>query len=371
MRDVLESTWQQLTSGGWRESFTADLVFDNERVVAGLQLAPGADLSWDGSAQIVGRGTLDIVRTDTHGQSLAPERVGDWLSPFGGELQVSCIVGTGRRQERVPVGRFVITKAPQAIQDVIEIAGRRRVVAERIRVQVLDPLVRQQRDKFPFPTSPSTGTVWDEIQQLSRMQVVRNLPDTPVPAGLAYEQNHLTSLVDLFAALDAWPYVRPDGVLTSRPKQPGAIVADINADLMVSDITSEMDPEGVYNQVAGEAKAADGSPLRAIAKITDGPLRTENKDGSQSPFGTATYKVTPDSITTQQQLDDYVLATLARVSRLQTRTVQVAMPGAWLLEVGDVVRVTSKKGTPLEDVFTGRVMKVSLDSLSLEVTDAA
>lgn len=315
-------------------SWVGSLIYDNTTRLADLPLHKPS-FSWDGNAQIVGSGSCEIVSQDAFGRSIVPAVIGDLFSPFGAELQVDVIVTVGDFAERIPMGRYVLDSVPSSREVELEAPGGEPFFAEsRLELSLKDYMLRVQRDKFPFPTPPSSTSMWEEAFNLTGLALVRNLPDTPVPTSVTYDEDRLQALDDLFAVQDAWPHLTPSGQLTARPKGWPAPVSEFRG---VASAPRTMESERVYNRVVVEGKSPNGDVIRAIAEITEGFLRVRNSDGSRSPFGAATYRYQSDFLTTYLQCLTTAQSMLGRVSRLSSvrRTVvEKFMP---LREVGDVV----------------------------------
>lgn len=332
-RTVSTATAQLLVDRGFDVEWVADLIYDGERRLANVPIRD-VKLSWSGSQFVAGSGSVTVVWSDDHASSVIPERVGDWFSPFGAELQVDCIIRAGRFSERIPMGRFLIESVPDAERRQMLFQGRQISAGESFTVNLRDPLLRVQRDEFPLPTAPKSISVWGEIQAITGMPVVRNIPDATVPTGVSYADEKSGVVNRLFDLLGAWPQVDPGGALTGRPKAwpaaVGRVVGVVSAPRsLVSDKT--------YNRVVVEGKAADGSPLFGQADVTEGFLRVSNPGGSASPFGVSVYRYASDFLVTQSQVDAHARDLLRRVSRIRSVTRRVDEPFNPTRELGDVL----------------------------------
>ncbi|WP_162722404.1 hypothetical protein [Microbacterium sp. PM5] len=291
------------------------------------------DLSWDAGQFVAGAGKVQIVWADDHGRSMIPQRLGDVFSPFGAELQIDVILGAGVFSERVPVGRFVIEAVTDAQGRTLPFDGRMVTVGETFGLNLKDPLLRVTRDGFPFPTAAGSSSVWQEIQSVSGMPVIRNLPDQTLPAGTVHEGDSSDVLSKLFDLLEAWPQVDASGLLTARPKAWPAPVDQIGA---VVSAPVSMDSSKTYNRVVVEGKAADNTPLYGYAEVTDGFLRVANTDGTPSPYGRSLYRQSGGFLDTQSAVNAAARTLLDRVSRLRGVTREIEERFNPLVELGDV-----------------------------------
>lgn len=147
MRDVSAQLRDVLASGVFSVEWVADLYYDGDPKAQNLPIVD-PKFSWDGSAQIQGRGSCEIVWADLFGQSVVPREIGDLFSPFGAELQVDVIVSAGAFQERVPMGRFVLDAVPDSVEYAIANANPPRVA-------VYSPWVERSRNRFLNPSFES------------------------------------------------------------------------------------------------------------------------------------------------------------------------------------------------------------------------
>lgn len=334
MRAVSSTVRSLIRDGGFDAVWVADLMYGGERRLEGVPLS-GSRLSWDGGSFVAGSGSVDVVWSDDHARSMVPREIGDWFAPFGSELQVDCLVSAGSFVERVPVGRFVIESTVDAESNPIPWSGRQIVVGESFTLNLKDTLVRVARDEFPFPTAPTSGSVWREVQSVSGMPVVRNVADASLPGGVSYDGKKDAVLSELFDLLGAWPAADAAGRLTARPKAWGLPVDDLVN--VVADPLS-MDSADTFNRVVVEGKLPGGGPVYGVAEVTDGPLRVRNADGSAAPFGVKTFRYSSQSLSTAAACDAYAAGVLPRVSRLRGVTRRVRETFNPLREVGDVLR---------------------------------
>lgn len=337
MREVSERLRGLLDGVDYDIAWVGDLLYEGSPKAQNLPLV-APRFAWDGGAQVQGRGSCQILWDDLFGSSIVPREIGDLFSPFGAELQVDVIISAGAFSERVPMGRFVLDAVPAAVEYAIAHphGGEPVVVESTVSLDLKDYFLRIARDTFPFPTSPKSDSMWDEAQRLTGLPLFRSIPDRELPTDLAYEQDRLGALEKVFGPSDAWPALTPSGALTALPKSWSEPVDRIE---QVLDAPLEMRSEDVYNRVVVEGKNPDsnGQPLRAVAAIREGFLRTVNPDGTRSPFGGSTYEYSNDFLTTQAMCQQTADDLLARVSKVRSVTRRITEPFNPLREVGDVL----------------------------------
>lgn len=363
MRNASETLRQVIADGGFNTRWVFDLMCNNDRQLADVEVE-SPSLSWDGGRFVVPSGQVRVVWSDDHARSIIPRQIGDMFSPFGAEMQVDCLITAGTFQERVPQARLVVSEIPNATEARLLWEGRLIHPGEAFTVNLTGRLAKTQRDDFPFPTAPRSGSTWTEAQALTGMRVIRNVADGTVPSGTAYEGSREDALKAIFDAMDAWPNEDSSGALVARSKTWGAPVDELrNVVAAPPSLTSSY----TYNRVVVVGKSPDGDPLYGVREVTDGFLRVRNSDGSQSPFGGATYRRADNLgvLNTQSKVDAYAADLLPRVARIRSVTRDVTEPFNPLREVGDVL--SGQLGLV-------RVLKVShergVTRLVVEVPDA-
>ncbi len=337
MREVSERAREVLAGADYDVVWVSDLLYEDIPRAQNLRVLEPS-FRWDRSAQVQGTGSCQILWDDVFGESIVPRDIGDLFSPFGAELQVDVMLSAGRFQERISMGRFVLDSVPEAVEFAIQRArgGLPIVVESRVSLDLADYFMRIARDSFAFPTSPQSTSMWDEAQRLTGLPVVQSIPDRVLPTNLTYEEDRLNALEKVFSPSNAWPHLTPNGALTALSKSWSAPVDRLDRVLSIS---SEMRSENVYNRVVVEGKNPDpnGPPLIAIAEVREGFLRTQNADGSRSPFAGNTYRYSSDFLVTQQQCQAYADELLPKVARLRSITRNVVEPFNPLREIGDVL----------------------------------
>lgn len=308
-------------------------MYDGDRRLANVPISE-VDLAWDAGAFVAGSGSLRVTWADDHARSMIPRQIGDWFAPFGAELQVDCLVGAGVFTERIQMGRFVIESIPDTVESDLLWQGRLIHPGQSFGVRLRDGLVRVAQDKYAFPTASRSTSVWDEIQTVTGLPVIRNVPDASIDNPVTHDDEKSAATSRLFDRLKAWPAVTPSGVITARPKAWTSPVDDLTQvvaapRVLTSDVT--------YNRVVVEGRDPAGVPIYAVAEIVDGFLRVANLGGAASPFGVKTYAYQSEYLTTFQQCQDYAAELLQRVSRIRSVVREVTERFNPLREIGDVL----------------------------------
>ncbi|WP_439593885.1 hypothetical protein [Microbacterium sp.] len=337
MREASTPARDLLTSGrgGFRRQVVADLIYDDERRLQDLKILTPR-LRWDGTAQVAGSADCTVVVADPFGRSMMPSQIGDMFSPFGAELQIDMIITAGRLVERIPMGRFIVDGVAGATHRQMDraVGGLPVTTGERIPLRLRDTLARVQRDRFAFPTSPTTASMWGEVQALTGMPVIRNTNDATIPLTITHNDNKLNALDELLALVDAVPHLTATGALTSRPKTWPSAIDEFRG---VASAPLVMEADETFNRVVVEGKSPAGVAIYGIAEISTGYLRVWNSDGSRSPFGAATHTYRSDVLTTVSQCKALAASMLPRMSKLRSVTREVVEPLNPLREIGDVV----------------------------------
>lgn len=335
MRSVSDTARMLIESAAFTRQWVFDLMYDGQRRLENVPIASdGFEPDWAGGQFVTGSASARIVWADHSARSIIPRQIGDWFSPFGAELQVDCVIRAGQFAERIPIGRYVVEAVPDAVESNLLFQGRLIHPGESFTVTMKDPLMRVQRDEFPYPTAPVSTSAWDEIQRITGLPVIRNVTDAAVPLSMAYTDGRDEVLSKLFDLMGAWPHMDSSGALTARPKAWPAPVDEIRG---VVSAPISLASDKTYNRVVVEGKDPEGDPIYAVREVSDGFLRVRNLDGSVSPFGGATYRYSSDFLTTQAQCDEYARDLLPRVSRVRGVTRDVTEPFNPLREVGDVL----------------------------------
>ncbi|MBD8218195.1 hypothetical protein IFU40_06055 [Microbacterium sp. CFBP 13617] len=363
MRPAQDTTRQLIRDladgrGGFGVEWTADLMYDGDRRLRGLDIGEPS-ISWDLGRFTVASGSVPVVWSDAFGTSMIPKEIGDWFSPFGAELQVDVLIRAGEYVDRIPMARLVIESVPAAEDRRMLFQGVAFTPGESFTVNVSDRMVKVARDEFRVPTAATSRSAWGEIQSVTRFPIVRSSTDATVPAAMAYEGKKEDVVSKLFDLMGQWPHLTADGVLTGMPKAWGSPVDRVRG---VVSSPIEMTAENTYNCVIVEGKDDAGAPIYAIAEVQDGFLRVANPGGGMSPFGVKPFRYASEFLRSYQQCADYAVELLERVSRLRGVTREVVEPFNPLREVGDVltfdggpVRITKLTHSGAETKYTVEV----------------
>lgn len=364
MRVASEKLRQVLTEGSFSTRLVVDSFLGATRTGKDLP-ATEYDLKWDSEASIKSAGTLTLVQSSESGESLVPRSFRDMLAPAGQEVNLLMEVSTdGGFSETVQLGHYRITAVPQSSESVAEVLGRPTVVSSRVELTLEDRMVGVQRKGFRSEQNPPAGaTCWGELQRLSGLTVVRNLPDKPVPGGTVYEAAQgkvLDAVQALAGTLGGVAYITPAGALSILPDARGPVVAELQLgeNGTILDLTDTMESEGIYNVVVGNFERDDRSPIYASAQQDTGPFKvTPMGEG----YGEYTRYYSSDFVKTQEAADAAVKAILSQSMTGQSYRVPVQCLVNPLIEDGDMVSVERQTGEPL----VGRVVSHTLGSSNL------
>ncbi|MFJ3029816.1 hypothetical protein ACIPEQ_13315 [Curtobacterium sp. NPDC087080] len=360
LRDVL--------TGSFDRRWLIDVFYDGVRV---LQDVPCTrpDFTDDGSQLVQSTGTTTIVYQGDFADSIAPTDVGDLLAPFGAQVEVYMIVTAGPGfSERVRMGRYMIAETPSVVTSRFLFNGGVASRGDRIELTLKDLFYGVQVDRFDTPGSPpSVASAWAEVQRLTGLQVTRSIADGPIPATVAYQEDRLQGVYDVANySLDAVACLTADGTVSMRPNTWTAPVDTLrwgDAGTLV-DVSRGLANDSVYNKVVVRAyDSSQGAAVLASGEVTDGPLRTRNRDGSLSPYRRRPTFYSSQFITTQAQAENYVAKWLPRVSQLAAVEVTLTEVVNPLREVGDVLTVQR-----VGEQFTARVTGIRRGTASTQET---
>jgi hypothetical protein len=350
-----------LRGGGFGTRLVVDAFYGATRTAAGLG-ADSWDLKWDSEAKIKSGGTLTVVDVSDDGSTLVPRSFTDKLAVAGQEVNVALEVYTdGGFSERVQLGHYRVTAVPSSFESVVDVLGSPVVVSSRVSLTLEDRLIGVERKGFRSEQNPPAGaTCWGELQRLSGLQVLRNLPDKAVPAGVVYKAQQggvLNAVEELADALGGVPLVTPAGALSVLPDARGAVVAELSLgdEGTILDLTDAMESEGIYNVVVGNFEDDNRNPIYAVAQVTTGPFAVS------SPYGEYTRYYASDFVKNQGAADSAVKSILSQAQKGQSYRVPVQCIVNPLIEDGDVVSVERRIGDPI----VGRVVSHSLGSSNL------
>jgi hypothetical protein len=304
--------------GGFRRQYVADVIYDGQRVLQDVPLGQ-CELRQDGNAKIRTQGTATVRYNNSWGDSIVPDSVGDWFTPYATTLNVSMRISAGNFSEKVLRGVLKVTDVTDPIERRQVFQKRRIVVGSQVSLTLADAFAVTDRERFPVPFGPSDLTsVWQEIGRLTLLPLAINVTDTPITRAVTYEENRLDAVFALADILDAVPYINPSGQLTMQPNTWPATSEGLDMG-STGTITSAgpgaLHYGDVYNQVV--VRSSDNGQnaiLDDSAKVTTGPLRWGG------PFGRVPYFASSQYVTTQAQAAAYGLSLLPKVSAAPAMT---------------------------------------------------
>ncbi len=346
--------------GSFNKRYVADFFADGDRVLHDVPVT-NVQLSDSGSSLVQGTGSCTIVYQDDFGKELSPNAIGDLFSPFGTQVALSVIITAGAGFiERIPLGRYLISETPSIITTRFLFNGGVLSKGDRIDISLKDLFYGVQRDRFAVPgTPPSLTSVWVEVQRLTGLPVTKRITDGPISTTVAYQEDKLQAVYDLATVLDGTACMLSDGTVSMRPNVWPAPVDTLSwgdGGTLV-DVGRGMANDLVYNQIIVRSyNSGTAAAVLASAEITSGPLRTQNVDGSLSPYRRVPYFFSSQFITTADQAQAYANLTLPRVSSLRSVSVVLTEIFNPLREVGDVLDIYR-----LGEMFTGRITDISRD----------
>lgn len=353
--DALELALQ---GGSFKSEYVADLVVDGDVKIADLPLS-SCELTSDTSRKVVTTGSGTVTFTDEVGESIVPDDLTSWLSPFASFLDVSYRVAVGDQfSEKVLRGRLKITGVSDTESRGVRREGRVLTVGSRVQVRLSDLMHVTDREDFIAPTGPSAlGSVRAELSRITGFPVVTAGADSVVPRTVTYEQNRVDAVVDLASVLDAFPYVAPSGGLALAPKAWGSPVGVLRVGSEGSIVRvdpDELSDDGVFNQVVVRSHESDQSTILATAQVESGPLRYGG------PFGRVPYFASSQYVTNADQARVYARSLLPQVSSLPAVQYTIQCLPDPRFEVWDVVTVQTDERT-----FTARISKIVLPGSGL------
>jgi hypothetical protein len=335
-----------VTGGSFTYRWVADVIANGQRVIRDVPCT-APDFTDDDSQLVQCTGSLTFVYQDAFARSIAPEGIGDVLSPFGTQVWVYVLVEAGPAlSERVLMGQYLVTETPEINSQRMPFLGATISLGDTVRVSLSDLFYGVQVDRFYTPGSPrSMRSAWREVQRLTGLPVTRTaaVPDSAISSQVAYQEDRLQAVYDLAKySLDAVPYMTPDGTVSMRPNDWPAPVDKLSDGLgNLINVERGMQDDNVFNAVVVRSyDSTDGSAILASGEITSGPLRTREANGGLSPFRRRPTFHSSQYITTKSQARAYVNRWLPRVSRLTGVVYDLTETFNPLRQIGDVLTIT-------------------------------
>lgn len=359
MRAGTDNLAAVLRSGGFSVRLVADVFYGATRTFADLPVDTW-QLNWDSEADIKASGKLTIAYSSAIADSLSPTEFTSILAPFGQQVSVRMLITANedRFTETLQLGWYRIESIPDAVDENFELLGQTLTVGSRVTVNLQDRMLAVKRAGFHSERNAKAGgSCWDELGKLTGAQLLRTLPDQPLPSSLVYEASQggvLKAVQGIANALGGVPYFTSDGMLSVLPDEDGDVVAtlEVGERGTVIDAGLAMDSEGVYNAVVGTFTDDDQNPIYSVASIRSGALAVGSEYGEYVRYYSSEF------VKTQAQADKAVQAVLTQSSKSQSYRVPVQCIIDPRIEDGDVVTVQRMNGTSV----TGRVMNHSLSS---------
>lgn len=349
----------EVLSGSFERELTVNVFNGNDRVLEGARFEAW-QLDSNLGAAICSSGSGVVVHSSESGESLSPVGTGGVLSAFRARVELVMTIRAGDFSESVSLGMFRVLQNPSAQDFTTTVDGRTIVTASRVGVKFSSLDVDVDRRGFPFPEQSSEGaSVFGEIRRFTGMPVEETVPDANVPALKVWEAKQggrLDAVLELGKILGGQAVVNSRGAWVVVPDVLGSPVVTLRLGDRgtVLDVADEVDTDTVYNEVVGAFEDANGNPLHAVARVTDGPLRVDG------PYGVNTRYYSSDLVKTQAQATAAVESVLAQSIGSQMYDVQIQCHVNPLVEIGDVAELVGWKRP-----IVGRVTEVSMSDSSM------
>lgn len=351
--------------GSFDTRFVADVFADGSRVLKDIPIT-NVRLTDSASSLVQGTGSCTVIYSDDFGAEISPSNIDDIFAPFGTQVVVSALIFVGAGfAERITLGTYLISETPSIIATRFLFKGGILSKGDQIDLSLKDLFSGVQKDRFAVPgTPPSLLSVWTEVQRLTGLPLTRIIADSAISASVAYQEDKLQAVYDLATVLDATACMLSDGTVGMRPNVWPAPVDTVtwgDAGTLIG-ISRGMANDNVYNQVIVRSyNSGTGAAVLASSEITSGPLRTQNTDGSQSPYRRVPYFYSSQFITTAAQAQAYCDTWLPRVSKLRSVSVRISETFNPLREIGDVLTIVR-----LGETFVGRITDLSRDASGIQ-----
>lgn len=334
---------ERVLAGSHRVTYTARALKEwNRETIGSVPLENGSRFSFDATRQVCGSGSATLAFADLHGKSKAPNKVGDDLAPYGNWLEVTCHVHAGRWHSATVLGRFEISTPQTEEQGSASVGRVRRVTAERITVKLDDAFLGTKSEPIDGVLQSTVGrSMRDELEDLLGLPV-RAESDAVVSTLMEYPEDRLKAAFDLVQLVGGVPYMRWDATVGIRPNvwpSPSFTLWDgTNARLtgvpVVSVQADEWDSSSVYNEIVVTAETGDQQTLRAVRRITQGPLRYgPRKSGA---WGRRSKRYDMPAFDRQEQVEAYADERFKADTLPRAVGVSIVMPVDPRLEPGDV-----------------------------------
>lgn len=346
-------------------------------------------LTWDDTAQIKGALTLTVT-DDTN--KLTPWLLEDPLGVGGAEIQVlyqiggagTVNVGWFRIVQNQPVEawRTYTVRNVGAVNTGTTVPPGQSITmvpaGSTITLTAHDRTENAVHANLLAPESPGAGaTVTSEAKRLldgiMRVTVAAGVTDASVASSVVYARDRLNEVENLLTNVQATHRMTGDGAFEIYPITPQTPVWTIQGgdEGALVTINHGTDNTQLYNTVVSDgtqtATKSDGTqvqlPVRGVAKLTVGPLRTGG------PHGSFVYFHSSPLITNQSTADQDAQTLLNNLVTNQTIDLAIECLPHPALQIGDWVTVMSPVIDGRQVPLNGRVLKQDLKSVNGTAVD--
>lgn len=325
--------------------YRASAFSGGQQTLKSVPLTDGGSLRFNGDQNVQCTGTVYLAKD---GESLVPRSKADPLAPYGQEIRIDRVDRTGSKEWVTPLGQLRIQQVPSLRERSKNYPMGSQLIGWSAELKLQDRFDIIVGDEFLYPDSPRTPTAWSEIQRLSPVPIVQNLPDVGIPGSLtAYPDSRMEAITSLFSLLGAYPHMTRLGVLTGRLKD-----AWLTSTVPVFTVHGVIDMDDslsndLFNSVKVSSSAGNNDAF-AIEEITD-PGDRLNVYG---PFGRRVYRQSSPLYNSDAALRAAARTILSRVSTRQSKTVTVTCLPQPHLELGDFIRAqqVDERGVVVREV---------------------
>jgi hypothetical protein len=338
---------EQILAGRYDVTFTARALTEWDRETIGEVPLVDGRFNFSSTKQVCGSGSATVLFADAEGQRKAPERVGDFLSPYGNWLEVTCHITSGPWKSSTILGRFEIGSPQTEDRGVADVGGTRRVTAETIKMRLDDAFLGTKSEPIVGVLQSTVGrSVRVELEELLGLPV-RMESRAVVTTLIEYPEDRLKAAFDLVQIVGGVPFMQWDATVGIRPNTwpaPTFNLRDGTAEqaggIPISSVqVDEWDSTDVKNEVIVTAETADQLPLRTVRRITKGPLRYGSRMTGAWGRRSATYEM--PAFDRLDQVEAYADERFAADTLPRAVGVSITMPVDPRLEPGDVGRLNT------------------------------
>jgi hypothetical protein len=342
-----------------QRSYTMDIRaeawLDGELLADDIPVSAGSE-DRDRSQAVPERITLTVPRRDRgiDWDPITPEHP---LAAYGQLLRVDYGVDVGGHMEWINRGWFLTTSSTTEGDTVT------------VTAQGLLTLIDEARFAAPFqPSGTLVSTIRSLVEPALTVDFDGALTDRSVPVGMQWDEDRLGGLNEVLDAWPAVPRVTEDGFLRIEPPgdtgTPVLAITD-GAEGTVVRWRGSSSRDGAFTAVVARGESTTGTQIQGVVYDSDSasPLRS---DGPFNPL-TVPYFFSSPLLTTVDQCRAAAAATLLRLRRSASRTLDVTMVPHPGLETGDIVSVTGAGLTAQQCVIEKLTLPYQPDEMSLTV----